>query len=80
VVSSTCQKMKRAYKHVRLSSDAFDELNSAASSAQIAWWKEMERSAVENRRRDLSAMDVYAPLIKKGRSDYSSRTNMLITE
>ncbi|KDQ52095.1 hypothetical protein JAAARDRAFT_139298, partial [Jaapia argillacea MUCL 33604] len=65
IVSSTCRKMKRAYKHVRLSSDTFDELNSAASSAQIARWKEMERSAVENRRHDLSAMDVYAPLIRK---------------
>ncbi|KDQ49848.1 hypothetical protein JAAARDRAFT_200500 [Jaapia argillacea MUCL 33604] len=65
MVSSLCRKLKRAYKHVRLSAEAFADLNSVAMETQVHNWRKMEKAAAENHRDDVSAMDVYAPIMKK---------------
>ncbi|KDQ48914.1 hypothetical protein JAAARDRAFT_82556, partial [Jaapia argillacea MUCL 33604] len=65
IVSTLCRKLKRAYKHVRLSAEAFADLNSVATEAQVTNWRKMEKAAAENRTKDVSAMDVYAPIMKK---------------
>ncbi|KDQ49348.1 hypothetical protein JAAARDRAFT_143578, partial [Jaapia argillacea MUCL 33604] len=76
MVSSLCRKLKRAHKHVRLSAEAFADLNSVATETQVHNWRKMEKAAAENRQDDVSAMDVYAPIMKKAPTQSEIQHNL----